>query len=368
MDFIEEVRALAEEYEACGGCDGTGWETRRTLFNPPATMEEVRAFEQEMHLTLPENMVRYLTELGNGGIGPDYNIYSLKKMREKNPNAAAYAAREPMIGSDMPDEEWNAFIKAYEEADTLSCRSKDPEEAERADAQIEEMTARLLAGGIYISTPGCTMDTLLMCKGAAAGCVTTIDFEYLPYYRAVPHGTDFEGWMINGLHRKIEKRKNGVEIWLVTRYNENGLGMKGEALTDQIIALRLAQLREEGTKDVDGLEPAIRDFYRRNFENGSFRLYVGIKDKEVIGTAGLSFAEKPPYPACPSGKLGLLSSVYVKPEFRRRGIAKRLVGFVLRLAREKGCGAVHITASDAGVKLYSAMGFTHNKNFMQYTL
>ena len=354
MDFIEEVRALAAEYEACGGCDGTGWESRRTLFNPPATMEEIRAFEQEMHLTLPENLVRYLTELGNGGIDPDHGIYSLDKMRKKNPNAAANADREPMIGSDMSDDDWNAFAEAYEEADE--------------NEQLAEMENRLLAGGIYISTPGCTMDTLMMCKGPDAGRIATIDFDYLPYYRHVPAASSFESWMINGLHRKVEERKNGVEVWLVTRYNENGLGMAGEKLTDQIVALRLAQLREEGTKDVDGLEPAIRDFYKRNFENGSFWLYVGIKDSEVVATAGLTLTEKPPYPACPTGKLGLLSSVYVKPELRRRGIAKRLVGFVLRFAKSEGCGAVHITASDAGVKLYSAMGFTHNENFMQYRL
>ena len=33
-----------------------------------------------------------------------------------------------------------------------------------------------------------------------------------------------------------------------------------------------------------------------------------------------------------------------------------------------GCGTVQITASDMGVKLYTAYGFEHNKNFMQYKL
>lgn len=33
-----------------------------------------------------------------------------------------------------------------------------------------------------------------------------------------------------------------------------------------------------------------------------------------------------------------------------------------------GCGTVQITASDMGVQLYTAYGFEHNRNFMQYKL
>ena len=106
MDFIEEIRSLAEEYAACGGnklADGT----RYKLFNPPATIEQVRAFEQEMHVTLPEDFVRYLTELGNGGFGPDYGIWSLDKMREYKYNQYAPKSDDlsPMIGGGLSEEE-----------------------------------------------------------------------------------------------------------------------------------------------------------------------------------------------------------------------------------------------------------------------
>jgi len=353
MDFIEEVRALATEYAQCGGyfreTDG-----KKLLFLPPASMEEVRAFEQEMHLTLPDNFVRYLTELGNGGLAPDYGIYSLDELRKHNPNAAKRSEYPPMIGGGLSDDEWQAFTKAYEEAEDTS------------NEQTAELKARLLAGGIFIGTPGCTMNTLLMCKGAAAGQIVTIDFDYIDWYTHDPAGGwTFEDWMIEGLHRKIERKKNNVDIRTVTRYNQCGLGMSGESLTDQLVQLRIQQLRDEGAKEDIDLAPAIRDFYKRSFENGTFRLWIAVHDRKIIGTAGITFAEKPPWFACPSGKIGLLSSVYVAPEFRRRGIAKRLVGFVLRHAKRSGCGAVHITASAEGVKLYSAMGFTHNERFMQ---
>ena len=89
---------------------------------------------------------------------------------------------------------------------------------------------------------------------------------------------------------------------------------------------------------------------------------------KIIGTSGMSFVEKPPYFGCPTGRLGLLSSMYTNPNYRRRGIAKELLNRVVEEARAYGCGAVHITASDMGVKLYTAYGFKHNGNFMQYIL
>ena len=55
-------------------------------------------------------------------------------------------------------------------------------------------------------------------------------------------------------------------------------------------------------------------------------------------------------------------------DLRRCGIGKELLRRVVEEAREYGCGAVHITASDMGVKLYTAFGFKHNGNFMQYNL
>ena len=87
-----------------------------------------------------------------------------------------------------------------------------------------------------------------------------------------------------------------------------------------------------------------------------------------IGIRGMSFVEKPPYFGCPSGRIGLLSSMFTNPNYRRKGIAKELLSRVVNEAKEYGCGTVQITASDMGVKLYTDFGFEHNDNFMQYKL
>ena len=137
---------------------------------------------------------------------------------------------------------------------------------------------------------------------------------------------------------------------------------------DSFIQMRITQLREEdATEDFD-LVPALKDYYNRHLTDGTFVSWLALDGEKIIGTSGMSFVEKPPYFGCPSGKLGLLSSMFTNPNYRRKGIAKELLHRVVEEARAYGCGAVQITASDMGVKLYTAYGFVHNGNFMQYKL
>ena len=140
------------------------------------------------------------------------------------------------------------------------------------------------------------------------------------------------------------------------------------------INMRITQLTEEYTsegrkppEDVD-LESALFDFYHRHMADGTFVSWLAMDGDKIIGTSGMSFVEKPPYFSCPTGKLGLLSSMFTDPDYRRMGIARKLLDRVVEEAKAYGCGAVHITASDMGVKLYTAYGFKHNDNFMQYNL
>ncbi|MBO5283191.1 MAG: GNAT family N-acetyltransferase [Lachnospiraceae bacterium] len=137
---------------------------------------------------------------------------------------------------------------------------------------------------------------------------------------------------------------------------------------DTFAALRIHQLREEGaTEDID-LLPALRAYYVRHMADGTFVSWLAVDGDRIVGTSGMSFVEKPPYFSCPSGKIGLLSSMFTAKEYRRQGIARELLSRVVEEARVYGCGAVQITASDMGVLLFTDFGFVKNGNFMQYNL
>ena len=144
------------------------------------------------------------------------------------------------------------------------------------------------------------------------------------------------------------------------KLNENDL--------DVFIKMRINQLCEEGAKEDIDLEPALRDYYLRHLSDGTFVSWLALDNDRIIGTSGMSIVEKPPYFGCPSGKIGLLSSMFTDPSYRRKGIAKTLLSKVIDEAKTQGCGTVQITASNMWVLLYSDYGFEKNENFMQYKL
>ncbi len=102
---------------------------------------------------------------------------------------------------------------------------------------------------------------------------------------------------------------------------------------DIFIEMRINQLREEGAKEDIDLKPALKDYYSRHMTEGTFVSWIAVDGNKIIGTSGMSFVEKPPYFSCPSGKIGLLSSMFTEPDYRRMGIAKELLHRVIEEAR-----------------------------------
>lgn len=137
---------------------------------------------------------------------------------------------------------------------------------------------------------------------------------------------------------------------------------------DTFIAMRIRQLQDEGAEPVVDLKPNLYAYYQRHMQDKSFVSWLALDGEKIVGTSGISFVEKPPYYSNPSGRIGLLSSMYTDPAYRRMGIARTLLDKVVNEAKACGCGSVQITASDMGVLLYTDYGFRKNKNFMQYII
>ncbi|MBR2606102.1 MAG: GNAT family N-acetyltransferase [Clostridia bacterium] len=137
---------------------------------------------------------------------------------------------------------------------------------------------------------------------------------------------------------------------------------------DAFARMRIRQLVEEGAQEDADLLPALLDYYRRHLPAGTFLSYLALDGDRIVGTSGLSVVEKPAWFGCPTGRIGLISSMWTDSGYRRQGIARRLLSLVVEAARERGCGTVWVTASNMGVPFYGSCGFEHNGNFMQYKL
>ena len=57
-------------------------------------------------------------------------------------------------------------------------------------------------------------------------------------------------------------------------------------------------------------------------------------------------------------------NVHVEKEFRRKGIARRMIELLVDEAKERGVTEISLDATDDGRKLYEAMGWHENSEAM----
>ena len=69
--------------------------------------------------------------------------------------------------------------------------------------------------------------------------------------------------------------------------------MLTEKELNTFINMRINQLREEGAKEEIDLVPALKDYYTRHMADGTFVSWLALDGKNIIGTSGMSFVEKP---------------------------------------------------------------------------
>ena len=69
----------------------------------------------------------------------------------------------------------------------------------------------------------------------------------------------------------------------------------------------------------------------------------------------------------PTGKRAHLMNVYTKNEYRRRGIARKMVELLIEKTWEKGVTEISLDATASGRPLYESMGFTGSTECMVLT-
>jgi GNAT superfamily N-acetyltransferase len=73
-----------------------------------------------------------------------------------------------------------------------------------------------------------------------------------------------------------------------------------------------------------------------------------------------------PRPETDVAREALVVNVYIEPEYRRQGLARRLMEAILAWSREQGVERVSLHASTMGQPLYEALGFTRSNEFVIY--
>jgi GNAT superfamily N-acetyltransferase len=128
---------------------------------------------------------------------------------------------------------------------------------------------------------------------------------------------------------------------------------------------KTADLRREMTMEVDGTDydrsnPGWRERYLRFFgdlmSGGGAQFFVAEVAGQLIGSAAV-YKLVNHRSSIVLRQSAYVSTVYVKPPFRRRGIARALMEQTVAWAQRNGCEVVRLRTSPGGRALYESLGF-----------
>ena len=118
--------------------------------------------------------------------------------------------------------------------------------------------------------------------------------------------------------------------------------------------------------DYEYTEEIVRES-RDYFLNGDHITVLAIDDGKVIGCASMSFMWIMPTFSHPTGRRAYLMNVYTRSEYRRQGIARKMVNMLIDETWKRGATEISLDATTMGRPLYESLGFTNSTEGMVLT-
>lgn len=134
---------------------------------------------------------------------------------------------------------------------------------------------------------------------------------------------------------------------------------------DILMTVRLEMLRKVNDLSEDyQFSNELIEKSRNYFSEGNQTTVIAIQDGIVVGCASISYIEIMPTFSHPTGKRAHLMNVYTKADYRRKGIARKLVRMLIEEAEEKGVTEISLDTTDLGKALYESLGFCKSDECM----
>lgn len=100
-----------------------------------------------------------------------------------------------------------------------------------------------------------------------------------------------------------------------------------------------------------------REYLQKHIVDDSVISFIAVKDGKIISSCILCIYETLPTPSCLSGRTGLLLNVYTCLEYRRQGLAYRVLTRLIEEAKRLNVGKILLDYTDDGYPLYKKLGF-----------
>lgn len=143
----------------------------------------------------------------------------------------------------------------------------------------------------------------------------------------------------------------------------------GRENLEALIKIRLEMLKEVNDlpEDYEYDESFLKNV-RKNYLEGNQTDVLYLENDDPVACATLCYISMMPTFSHPTGNRAHLMNVYVKKEFRRHGLARKMLDFLIEEARTKGVTEISLDATEKGKPLYESVGFVYNSSAMTMNL
>jgi len=168
----------------------------------------------------------------------------------------------------------------------------------------------------------------------------------------------------NKVGKKTKRRKSSEGKGMRISYKKANISDLELLVKTRIEVLRAANGLAEDV-DMQEVEEQSRRYYTNALENNTHTAYLVYDQGDFIGAGGISYYCVLPTYHNPTGKKAYIMNMYVKPEYRRKGIATKTLQLLVDDARERGIDYISLEATEMGRPLYEKNGFVQMLNEME---
>ena len=108
---------------------------------------------------------------------------------------------------------------------------------------------------------------------------------------------------------------------------------------------------------LDRMQAASESFLDSAMRDGSYHAWMVKVGERPAASGGIHFVQWIPGCDDPGTRRAWVHGIYTEPEFRRRGLGRRLMECIVTWCRDNGCRAVLLHATEQGRPIYESLGF-----------
>ncbi|MBQ8163716.1 MAG: GNAT family N-acetyltransferase [Clostridia bacterium] len=140
---------------------------------------------------------------------------------------------------------------------------------------------------------------------------------------------------------------------IIRKTNFNDVGLLVKLRMDYL----LNQNKEDSLGNIEKLQSDLFAYFQKSIEDQNFLAIVAEENNIVYSTAFLSIADRPPRTSNESSRIGTIYNVYTYPQYRKQGVATKVVEALCEEASLFNISTIDLYASNEGKPLYERLGF-----------